>query len=62
MRDWFGAPKQKEAQDGLKRAEKLLEEFEGRVYEVQQGAAPSNKPVRRSAASRAEVGAAAAER
>jgi hypothetical protein len=61
MRDWFGAPKQKEAQEGLKRAEKLLEEFEGRVYEVQQGESTSRKPARRGGASRAEVSAAAAE-
>ena len=61
MGDWFGAPKQKEAQEGLKRAEKLLEEFEGRVYEVQQGEGTSRKPARRGGSSRAEVSAAAAE-
>jgi ChrB-like protein len=35
-RDWFGAPNQGEAKEWLGRCEKQLEEFEARVYEVQQ--------------------------
>ena len=36
-RDWFGAPNREEAQRWLSRCEKLLEEFEERVFEVQAG-------------------------
>ncbi|MFI5386549.1 MAG: Chromate resistance protein ChrB [Fimbriimonadales bacterium] len=36
QRDWFGAPKRDEAMEWLKRCEKLLEEFEARVFEVQE--------------------------
>jgi hypothetical protein len=35
-RDWFGAPNQGEAKEWLGRCERQLEEFEARVYEVQQ--------------------------
>lgn len=35
QRDWFGAPNRTEALDWLGRCEGLLEEFEGKVFEVQ---------------------------
>jgi hypothetical protein len=35
-RDWFGAPNQGEAKSWLVRCEKLLEEFEARVFEKQE--------------------------
>lgn len=35
MRDWFGAPNMAEARTWLKRCEKMLEEFEARVFAVQ---------------------------
>ena len=34
-RDWFGAPNADEARDWLRRCESLLEEFEGKVFELQ---------------------------
>src|SRR6266581_6228520 len=34
-RDWFGAPNAGEARDWLRRCESLLEEFEGKVFELQ---------------------------
>jgi hypothetical protein len=37
-RDWFGAPNQSETRRWLELCEKLLEEFESRVYEVQERA------------------------
>jgi hypothetical protein len=40
-RDWFGAPNQAEAKSWLDRCEKLLEEFEARVYELEKEARPS---------------------
>ena len=33
-RDWFGAPNREEARGWLRRCERLLEEFERRVFEV----------------------------
>jgi hypothetical protein len=36
-RDWFGAPNQQDAAVWLARCESLLEEFEAKVYEVQEG-------------------------
>jgi len=36
-RDWFGAPNQQVAADWLARCEALLEEFEAKVYEAQEG-------------------------
>ena len=35
-RDWFGAPNQTQAKEWLNRCEKLLEEFEARVFERQE--------------------------
>lgn len=47
-RDWFGAPKQSEARGWLRRCEKLLEDFEARVYEEQEereaGSVPAPVP------------------
>jgi hypothetical protein len=37
-RDWYGAPNMKQAQDWLTRCEKMLEEFEGRVFDFQEKA------------------------
>ena len=34
-RDWFGAPNAGEARDWLRRCESLLDEFEGKVFELQ---------------------------
>jgi hypothetical protein len=34
-RDWFGAPNAGEARDWLRRCESMLEEFEGKVFELQ---------------------------
>lgn len=36
QRDLFGAPNREEARDWLNRSEKVLEEFEAKVYELQQ--------------------------
>lgn len=36
-RDWFGAPNAGEARDWLRRCESLLEEFEGKVFELHDG-------------------------
>jgi hypothetical protein len=36
-RDWFGAPNAGEARDWLRRCESLLEEFEGKVFELHGG-------------------------
>jgi hypothetical protein len=36
-RDWFGAPNADEAREWLRRCESLLEEFEGKVFELQKG-------------------------
>ena len=35
-RDWFGAPNQNQAKEWLSRCEKMLEEFEARVFERQE--------------------------
>ena len=35
-RDWFGAPNMSQAKDQLERCEKMLEEFEARVFAVQE--------------------------
>jgi hypothetical protein len=35
-RDWFGAPNRKQAQEWLGRCEKMLEEFEGKVFALQE--------------------------
>jgi hypothetical protein len=35
-RDWFGAPNMAKAQDWVQRCEKLLEQFEARVFEFQE--------------------------
>jgi hypothetical protein len=43
-RDWFNAPNRAEAADWLKRCESLLEEFEGRVYEIQEKTTGSEEP------------------
>jgi hypothetical protein len=37
-RDWFGAPNMRQAKDWLERCEKMLEEFEARVFAVQESA------------------------
>jgi hypothetical protein len=39
QRDWFGAANRKEANDWVKRCERLLEGFEAKVFEVQEKAA-----------------------
>ncbi|MBO0746562.1 MAG: hypothetical protein J2P43_16200, partial [Candidatus Dormibacteraeota bacterium] len=36
-RDWFGAPNKQAARDWITRCERLLEEFEERVYAAQEG-------------------------
>jgi hypothetical protein len=36
QRDWFGAPNASKAKEWLRRCEKLLEEFEARVFEFQE--------------------------
>ena len=36
-RDWFGAPNEGEAREWLRRCEKLLDEFEAKVFELQGG-------------------------
>ena len=36
QRDWFSAPHREEAESWVKRAEHLLEQFEAKVYEVQE--------------------------
>ena len=52
-RDWFGAPKMGLAKEWLTRCEQLLDEFEARVFELQdtrgegQGAAPAGRRRRR---------------
>jgi hypothetical protein len=39
QRDWFGAANRKEAHDWLGRCERMLEEFEAKVFDVQEKAA-----------------------
>lgn len=39
-RDWFEAPNKEAARDWVKRCERLLEDFEERVYAAQEGRAP----------------------
>jgi hypothetical protein len=56
-RDWFGAPNQSEARVWLQRCEKILEEFEARVYEEQEERNVDAPPA--SAASRRKREAAA---
>jgi hypothetical protein len=52
-RDWFGAPNQSEAKVWLDRCEKLLEDFEARVYEIQESdPSPVASPPRRPRRSR----------
>src|SRR6202521_6164893 len=48
-RDWYGAPNMKQAQEWLASCEKMLEEFEGRVFAVQETAGQGMRamPVRR---------------
>lgn len=43
-RDWFGAPNQSEARRWLELCVKLLEEFESRVYQVQERAEGTSPP------------------
>jgi hypothetical protein len=38
QRDWFGAPNRKQAREWLGRCERMLEEFEARVFDVQEKA------------------------
>ena len=40
-RDWFGAPNMEAAKDWLQRCEKMLEEFEARVFEFQEKRGPT---------------------
>jgi len=55
QRDWFGAPNMGQAKDWLQRCEKMLEEFEARVFVVQEGAGSTVAaiPSRRRRAGRA---------
>ncbi len=46
-RDWFGAPNQAQAREWLDRCEKMLEEFEARVFERQQRMGTEAVAVRR---------------
>jgi len=48
-RDWFGAPNMEQAKQWLERCEKMLEEFEGRVFTVQDiaGRGIAGVPIRR---------------
>ncbi len=46
-RDWFGAPNQEDARAWLDRCATLLEEFEGRVFEMQASEAGSPAPTAR---------------
>jgi len=48
-RDWFGAPNVRQAKDCLKRCEKMVDEFEARVFAVQESAGTdvSATPTRR---------------
>ncbi len=41
-RDWFNAPNRKEAQEWIARCEKMLEEFEAKVFEHQEKRAAGN--------------------
>lgn len=45
-RDWYGAPKQAEAREWLNRCEKMLEEFERRVFAEQERTGPGRIPTR----------------
>ena len=42
-RDWFGAPNAEQARDWLRRCESLLEEFEGKVFELQNAAGQNDE-------------------
>jgi hypothetical protein len=42
-RDWFGAPNRDEAREWLRRCESLLEEFEGKVFDLQGGAGDADE-------------------
>ena len=55
QRDWFGASNRKQALDWVGRCERMLEDFETRVFEVQEKAATLNRrsPRRRSGGSSA---------
>lgn len=46
QRDWFGAPNRVEAEHWLERCERLLEEFETKVYERQEDQEPGPQEVR----------------
>jgi hypothetical protein len=54
QRDWFGASNRKEAVDWIDRCEKMLEEFEAKVFDVQEKAAGhfERKPTRNRLARR----------
>jgi hypothetical protein len=43
-RDWFGAPNADEAREWLRRCESLLEEFEGKVFELHDGDPRAGEP------------------
>ncbi len=43
-RDWFGAPNMSQARDWLERCEKMLEEFEARVFSAQETASSDIPP------------------
>jgi ChrB-like protein len=49
QRDWFGAPNEAEARGWLQRCEKMLEDFEARVYENQEESATRAPSLRASA-------------
>jgi hypothetical protein len=44
QRDWFDAPHREDAEAWLKRSEKLLEEFEAKVYEVEESDPETGEP------------------
>jgi Protein ChrB, N-terminal len=58
-RDWFGAPNADQAAEWLQRSEKLLEQFEAKVYEVQEQLSDGST-LRRAPRRRARVPAPAA--
>lgn len=54
-RDWFTAPNRKEAKKWLTRCEKLLEQFEERVFEVQARVAEAGTSIPRRSARRRKL-------
>ena len=43
-RDWFEAPNRQEARDWVRRCERMLEEFEARVFDLHDGEAAGSAP------------------